>query len=570
MVAVVTVAAFSNADHDTFVNDDKFFTIQSGSLNLQSVGKFFQEHAWSASGVSSDIYRPLLLLSLTVEGLIHGGQARSFHLTNIALHVGTTLLLLRVLLKLLGDTKAARLPAAMAALIFGLHPIHTEVVNSIFNRSEMLSTLGVLGATAVVLHWSQTHPYRAWGAAAGIYFAALLCRESAAPLPVLVLIVLVSQRSDIAFTRDGLRRLARALAPALILLVVTGVYLLIRQVALATPTGLDISAALPEIDPPPPALAPAFDGLQWLSRLGNSLRMLREGARLVLWPHPLRAIYYDLGNGGPWNALVIFCFTLALTIPIRKTAPGILLGLAFFCVALLPSTRFLSGGSSHAIAERYLYLPSVGLSLTLAFLLQKWMTGAPRWLPVGAIGGIAAVFFSLSVTRNADWRSEVTLWEAEARATPQHAEPWQFLVIAYRQSGRLADAGRICDAQLEPHAKDGILQTNCGVIYDDLNRTREAEAAYQRAITAGQGAMAYANLGRFYARIGRPKDAEGAYRQAVQVETNPARRHYRQGQFLLRFYPARTEEAKAEFERALELQPRFGPARAALEGLRQR
>lgn len=557
LLMVLTAAAFANAAHDTFINDDKFFAPHDVPISFDSVAKLFSENAWASSGIGSDLYRPLLILSFSLEGLLHGGQARWLHLSNIALHVAATLVLFRLLLALLGEGTSALLAAFLAALIFGIHPVHTEVVNSVFNRSEIFATLGVLGATWVVLRWVDTHPWRAFAGAALLYLSALLFRESAAPLPILVLLVLAFARPNLVFVRAGWRNLL----PALSLFVVALFYLWLRNSALASQPPLSVSL-------PIPVVGLRTEDSYFLTQLGMVLKMLREGLRLLIFPHPLHAIYHTLGKAGALHALALHGIVLFAALWAWRTDPGLLLGLAYFYIALLPSSRILTGSASVAMAERYMYLPSVGLSLGLAYLFAQWLnTPRGKWLVCAAVAGVAVLFFSWTVSRNKDWRSEVALWEAEVRATPLASESWQLLVSAYVSANRHPDAVQICDKKLGLHPQDARLQTSCGIAYDNFNRLRDAESCYKRAIELGLGAPAYANLARFYHRLGRREDAERAYLEAIKHEPNPAYKHYRQGQFLLRFYHERSAEAEIEFRRALELQPRFAPARAALEGL---
>lgn len=566
LLVLLIAAVYANSVHGSLVHDDRFLAVNEVALTRGAILQLFRENAWAASGVASDLYRPLFTLSLAAEAHLHGGGAGWFHLTSLALHIVTTLVLYRLLLMLLGDTMSALPAAFLAALIFGVHPIHTEAVDSIFNRSEILATLGVLLAMWVVLRWGARHPIFAWGIAAVLYFAALLCRESAAPLPVLVLVVLLWYRPALALSAAGRRRLW----PALSMLAVAAAYLLLRRAAL-TSHGVPVVGSGVQLPLSP--LPPLPQGALLLNQLGMALCFLREGLRLLVFPHPLHAIYHSLGLGGPGHALAIHVLVLGSALLCWRTAPGLLLGLSFFYLALLPSTRILMGSASAAVAERYLYLPSIGLSLALALLLKSWTAERGQWLTPAllglTLGAVVVTFGALTMRRNADWSSDVALWEAESRTAPENAETWQLLASAYLEAGRTTDAARVCDERLGQHAESAKLQTVCGVLYDDLHRNADAEAAYLRAIELGLGAPAHANLARFYDHLGRRQEAEREYEQAVETESDPAYRHYRRGQSLLRFHPERRADAAAEFEQALAIQPRFTAARLALRGLRQ-
>ncbi len=557
LLGVLTATAFANAAPDALVYDDKFFVPQDSLFGWHSLFRPFSQSLWAATGLQKDLYRPLLLVTLAAEGALHGVRARFFHLTNIALHVAATLLLFELLLALLREKKespksplaaaeadAELLPAFLAALLFGLHPVHTEVVNSIFNRSECLITLGVLGAIWLLWRFGDAHPVRACFAAALLYLAALLCRESAVMLPVLVLCVLVPLRPQM-FSGAAARR---RLWPASFFLGALALYLLLRQRALS-------------------GLATAAPQEAHGERIGKALFLLRDGLRLLFVPYPLRQSYpwepSAWGRGPALFALAVPALFIGAAWLLRRRQPGPLLGTGFFYLALLPSIGAMT------TAERFLYLPSVGLALALALVLKKALrpAGTRRRLVavIAAVGGIAAIFFVLTAARNADWQSDEALWESEARTAPQAENTWVHLASAYLGTRRYSDVARICDERLRLHPQSARLHMHCAIAYQELRRFDEAESGYRRAIELGLAAPAYANLGRFYDLLGRRQEAEKQYLLAVATEPDEARRHYRRGLYLLRFYPQRAAEARGEFQRALEIQPDFLPARRALE-----
>ena len=131
--------------------------------------RFFTEDLWSATGAESGLYRPLLLLSLALESGVHGNWLAGYHLDNILLHLLVTLAVYRFL-RQVQRTVAEPGPSAdlyplLAALVFAVHPVHTEVVNSIFNRSEMLVALAglvVFGGSCISWKPAPACPGPAW------------------------------------------------------------------------------------------------------------------------------------------------------------------------------------------------------------------------------------------------------------------------------------------------------------------------------------------------------------------------------------------------------------------------
>ena len=184
LVAALIFLAYANATPNAVVHDDKFFFPGERVWTAAEIGRAFTEDSWAQTAAPSGVYRPLLLVSFALDSLWYGDDASGYHRTNVVLHVAAALVLygfLRALL--LGPrggrmTKARRvrvsLGAGLAAAIFGVHPIHTEAVCSLFNRSEMFATIGVIGALWILWRWEPTHRIGAWLGAAGVYFVTLL------------------------------------------------------------------------------------------------------------------------------------------------------------------------------------------------------------------------------------------------------------------------------------------------------------------------------------------------------------------------------------------------------------
>ena len=594
-LAVVGAAVFANAAHSGLTYDDKYFTPGEFEWSLRSVAQLFSEDAWAASGAPSRLYRPLMWLLLWAEGTLHGPRPLWFHITCIALHIAATLLLFSVLIELLAlargpadattptepeaspslvPTRMQVVAAAVAALMFAVHPIHTEAINSIFNRTEILATLGVLAGLRLLLGRLRTVGPRAsgpglplwsWIVVGVIYLASLLCRESALSLPLLLAIVLFGLRPDLLQSATGRRQLGPVL---LCFLVPLGIYLLLRSHALALRGGL-LSAMPAAATPATTDVSP----ISWLplGRLGPALCMLREGLRMLFYPQPLRASYDTLPGGGAAAALIFHILVLGSALLCRHSARPLLVGLLFFYVALAPSTRPFSGDPiASQMAERFLYLPSVGLTISLAFLLAYVFSRRPRHQQLGLLAfglAVAGLFATWTVRRNADWASSLALWEAELRGDPQSVTAVRLLTAAQIEQGQATAAAALCDVYLPQHGTDARLQNHCAIAYDNSQRPDAAETAYRRAITLGLGAMAHANLARWLERTGRTAEARMQAELAVEAEGDPARRHYRRGLYLLRYHPDRRDEAAQEFQRALAIQPRFRAAQAALANL---
>ena len=490
------------------------------------------------------------MATLALDRSLYRGHARGYHVSSIAFHVAATLLLFALLLAV-GVPRPA---AFVAALVFGVHPLHTDAIDSAFNRSEVLAAIGVGGG--LLWLWRYVDEARprarvlAWGGAGVIYFVALLCRESAVTLPLLAVLMFVLLRP-----RPTWREEARRLWPVVLLVVPLLGYLWLRQLALHEPGG-GVMASLAQ-----GIVAPGGRG----ERLALVAVTARDYLKLMFYPSPLRASYEDYAVQAVWLAIAIHVLLVALAVAARRRAPLVTFGIAFYYVALLPSTKLFVDPAT--FAERFAYLPSIGVVVALAFGLTSLLQRSGRRAVVLAGVALAGALMPLTLLRNLDWHSRVALWEADVKVT---RGDWRSLINlseAYLGQGRNEAVLALCQRGIEVAPKHGGMRSNRGIAFINLGRYSEAEQAFRDAIRLDPKASHYANLARLCSLQRRRHDAEVAYREAISRETDPAQRHSLTGEMLLRCYMD-GERALAEFDQALRLEPRLAPAidgRAAAE-----
>jgi len=470
LLVFVTLAAYLNAWPDNLTLDDKAFADSERftGLSLSDTSRFFTEDLWAANGGTTGLYRPLLLISIAADALIYGDWAAGYHLTNILLHLLVTLLVFGFIRYLLlvsgGQTPLSDRLALLAAMVFGIHPIHAEVVNSIFNRSGMLVSAGVVGGLWWFLRTLESKPNKAWSGLAAIYLFILLCKESAVILPALAVVMLW------LFTPGDWRIHLRRSLPVFWLLIPLGIYLGLRAHA------LDVHGAAGGAEITQMSLLAMPGEYSYSERLLAANSVWFESLKMFVWPHPLQ-IYHPVFSVNTWLALVLQLVLLGLAIRgfIQKRY-GLIAGLAFFYIAMLPASRIIAsmGGIPH-LAERYIYLPSVGLAIALAFGL-KWLTQR-----FNLRTAMAAVFMALVIltpitwARNADWASDVLLFESDYRKGNRQRSVLHMLVSAHLKEKNYSRATEICDRHAAELKKPGQFNQRCGLAYGQLGRFDDAE-----------------------------------------------------------------------------------------------
>jgi tetratricopeptide (TPR) repeat protein len=447
--------------------------------------------------------------------------------------------------------------ALLAAMVFGVHPIHTEVVNSIFNRSGLLVSLGVIGGLWWFLRTLESSPRKAWGGLALVYLLVLFCKESGVILPVLAVVMLW------LFTPGDWRVKLRKSIPVLWLLIPLGIYLGLRANALDVPSAPQTTGT-PEIIQIPSTrdLSKYFD---W-DRLLAANRIWFESLKLLVWPHPLQ-IHHTGFSVNKWMALVLQLTLVSLAIVgFRQKRYGLMAGLAFFYIAILPATWFMKGHPT--LAERFIYLPSVGLIIVLAFGLQ-WLVQRFNLRMATAPVLIALVVLTpVTLVRNAEWASDVLLYESSYRRGNQDGKILQMLVGAHLGKKNYSRAAKICDRHADQLRKKEKFSGRCGRVYSQVGRFDDAEQAFLFAIKDPKTkALNHQELASMYLHLGRRSDAKKHFELAVVTEQNPAFREFRKAYMLLKLYPndrANLLEAKMFLEQSIQLQPETNQAHQLL------
>lgn len=567
ILIIFTFIAYANAWPDNLVFDDRVFADSNrfSGLGPSDLLRFFTEDLWAASGENSSLYRPLLLLLIAGQSLLFGDWVAGYHLVNIALHVLATVLVygfIRQLLQTCGYQRGeARQFALLAALLFGVHPIHTEVVNSVFNGSEILVTIGVVGGLKWFFRWHHKQPVKAWVGLNAVFLLVLFCRESAAALPLLVVAILWLTRSDHWWPR------LRACLPVVTMLLPLAIYLALRSQALG-------GDALPE--PSSAGTPPLADlGMELgLEKLAPAILLWFEALKLLLWPHPLQ-IYYDPSRTSVWLALAVQVTILAgaLWAYLRKQ-PLLLVGLAFFYLAILPSSRIISEpGVVAVLSDRMIYLPSVGFFIMIAFGL-RWLAQKSSFnAVVVATLAITMVMIPLAWSRNADWADDIRLFETDYRKLQTKDRIVGTLLAAHLREQNFSRAAEICDEN-RPLIRDGhTMGAHCGSAYQQVGRYRDAEEAYLAVTSPTVRVFADFNLGLMYWNLDRRAEAEERIALAIDAEPEPFLKLYFRAVALTQRHPRDRSsllEARNLLQQALGLQPQHIESRLELEMLNQK
>lgn len=462
------------------------------------------------------VYRPLPTLTYALTHALFGLAPWAYHLTNVVLHGLVTLLVFVGLVRLF-DLRLA----FVAALLFAVHPVHVEAVASIANRTELLAAL--LGGVALLLLVARSGPAEARPgrtalrliAAGASFFLALLAKESAIVLFLLLPLCLAARRRDGLRSRADVPRLSReAVVPLAVLGVATGLYFAVRQWVLGGT--LLARDAISVVDNP-------LIELPGLERMARAWALLGRYVALVLLPMPLGADY-SLGSSGlaadPFSPETLLFVVLATGLAVL-TVVAFLRGeraIAFFGAWFFASfavTSNLVFPIGTIFADRLAYVPSLGVLGLVALLLVRVPVPALRAALCTLLVGVLA---ARAIEYDALWRDSATLFRHEVATSPS-GKAHCIYGEALSDAGALAASRAHFEEALRIYPLDAHAQFGLALLSIKEGRREEGVAWLDRALTSDpRHVPSLLLLGRLTLKEGRVDDAGRLFVRALNEE----------------------------------------------------
>ena len=491
LVAVLSVLVFAGSLWGGFVLDDTRVVRDNPEIASpqRALAYFAADYHWPHA--VSGLYRPLANLSFALDQAVGAGAPLVFHATNLALHAACSLLVLALFLAL----GASRAVAVGGACLFAVHAVHTEVVANLAGRSELLAAAFSLAALL-----AHVRGGRLAFAVPPLFGAALLCKESAIALPLVIALY------DWLWRREHPLSTRRSAALAASLLGVALAYLALRSFALE-------EGALPaasRMDNPLVELGPAL-------RVLNALAIAQRYLGLLLFPAVLRYDYSLaqvplLGSFlEPQALLVLLACALeigaAIWLARRSRLAAFGLGLAAASFAVVSNLAVPIGT---ILAERLLYFPSVGFCLLIALGLERLLHSRPRAL-LAALGLLVALHGVRAALRTAEWQTEERLYLADLPRSPNSARVQNNAGFAEQLRGNHTEALRHFDRALEIEPSYREAYRNAGISLLMVGDLDQAIRVFRDELTRNPGDQ---QLTRYLAQALR---RQGHLREADEV-----------------------------------------------------
>jgi protein O-mannosyl-transferase len=582
LLVLVTLSVYWPVRHYEFINYDDPIYVSGNDFVLHGLSREGIVRAFSQLTGERTYWHPVTWLSHMLDCQLFGTNAGAHHLVNVCFHAANAVLLFLVLIRMTG----AGWRSAVVAALFAWHPLQVDSVAWVAERKNVLSTCLALLTILAYVRYVRRPSVGRYGLVAAGFALGLMAKPMLVTLPLILLLLdfwplqrfqglTLAAQASIGF------RLVGEKLPLLALSVISSVITIVGHAQLKA-----LSAA---------------DELPIGLRLANALISYARYVGKMIWPVNLAVFYPYPDAWPPWAAIGAGLWLVGSTtvvIWLARRRPYLAAGWFWYVITLVPVIGLVQAGSQ-SMADRFTYVPLIGLFVMLVGLVADLKSGWPQPVAAKAILTVAALSACLVATHRQlrYWRDSESLWTHALLCNSENYTAHKGLGAALVEQGRMTEAIPHFNQVLEHDPKDADAHNNLGYIFITTGRINEAMAHLGRAITINPNyADARYNLGLALSQMGRMDEAMALWQEAIKLEPNHAKAHNNLGIALFNlgsmdqgiahlqravalhpnqaddhnnlavafFKMGRMDQAIAHWQRAVEINPRFLAARNSL------
>ena len=550
-LVIATVVVYLPVRHHEFVNfdDDTFVT---ENPNLQD-GLTWRSVRWAfTAGLThddrnADYWRPLSLLSHALDIEMFGLRPAGHHLMNVGLHAAAAVALFLVLQSMTN----AFWRCALVAALFALHPLRVESVAWVTERKDVLSGLffmlklgAYVGYVRRPLSWARYLAVALW------FALGLMSKSMVVTLPFVLLLLDYWPLGRTRWAEPAIGD-SVTVSPSRLLKEKLPLFALAAASGLVTASGQRTIGAM-DFARVPLGIKTANALLSYAGYIGK-----------MFWPTGL-AVWYPLEPGLNTAAVIgagvgLVAVTAAVIGGARRR-PWLVTGWFWYLGMLVPVIGLLQG-AGESMADRFTYLPSIGLFIMLCWSVPRRAIErrSLKVITCVAAGAVLATCGVLSSVQVGYWKDTETLFRHALDVTRDNWVAQNNLGIALAQAGREQEA--IVRFEQALRIKPDFAEThyNLGVALAQAGRIPEAIGHYEQALRIKPDYVgAHYNLGIALAQAGREQEAIVQFEQALRIQPDLAETHYNLGLALLQ--AGKVSEAIGHFDQALRIKPEYAEA----------
>ncbi len=561
VLALGTLVLYSPVAHFSFIDFDDDEYVSDNPVT--QAGLTWQGLQWAFNGIHVGNWHPLSWLSHELDCQLFGLNAGAHHLVNVAFHIANTLLLFALLRGLTG----AAWRSAFVAALFAWHPLHVESVAWVAERKDVLSTFFWLLTLMAYVRYVQktveqgkrlpavcsllpTPCFNYYALALFACAAALLSKPMAVTLPFTLLLLDIwplGRISNFKFQILNIRWLLLEKIPFFLL-----------ALALCAVTFLAQHGA------------GAMSSLAWSVRLGNVPVAYLRYLGKTFWPQDLAIVYpyvYHWPVATIAGAVLLLAFVSVIAVVLVRRQAWFAVGWFWFLGTLVPVIGFVQVGAQ-SMADRYFYIPSIGLFIALVWGVAELFAGKPngKFLLSLIGGGALAGCVLVTSAQIENWRNSTSLFLHALGATENNYVADNALGKAFERAGDNARALVLYREAVRIEPRYPISQYNLGLALIGFGLKDEAlEHLAAAAQLDPRNADAQFNLGIFFSQNGRKPDAVRCFEAALNVRPDFAPAHARLAETFVAL--GKFSDAATHFRAALRWQADLPKVKTELDNL---
>ncbi len=545
-LTIVTALVFYQVRDHEFLSVDDYVYV-TNNIHVKK-GLTVDNVIWAFTTTYANFWHPLTWLSHMLDNELYGLNPSGHHITNLLLHIINTVLLFLVMLKMTSHIWQS----AFVAALFTLHPLHVESVAWVAERKDVLSALFWFLTMWAYLLYAKNPGVGRYLLTLAFFVLGLMAKPMLVTLPFVLLLLdhWPLERLRAGISKKEIYSLVLEKIPMILL---SGIFSV--SVYLAQEGGKAVAT---------------LDVLPMKLRIANGLVSYMKYISKTLWPSDLSIFYIHPMSSLQWwqyiGAALALCLITAFVLKKIKTFPWLSTGWFWYLGTLLPVIGLVQVGS-HAMADRYTYIPIIGLFIAFAFTVK------PLWERMNVkvsntllwTTGIVIISLLSTVTwlQVKHWRNNFTLYERAIAVNNNN-------YLARNNLGHaLSAAGRIGEAKIhyrkaldvKPDYIDAL--NNFAAAFIKENNFPEALAYIEEVLALEpDNISALTNLGTLLIREGRETEAANVFSKALAIKPDVAELHNNMGYLLTRL--GRMDEGAGHFTEALRLRPDYSEAMSNL------
>ncbi len=544
---------FVGFDDDVFIIENS--KVQNG-LTLESIG-------WAFSYDNMTYWHPLTWLSYMLDIQLYGMNPGGHHMTNVLLHIVNAILLFIVFNKMTG----ALWKSAVVASLFALHPLNVESVAWVVERKNVLSTLfWMLTLLTYACYVERSNIYR-YLLTLSVFVLGLMAKPMLVTLPFVLLILDLWPLKRFHFQQllDNHQKLARI--PKIKSIKESDIFpLILEKIPFLIFSG--ISVYLSFLSMRHRELVISTDEVSIYLRITNALVSYVSYIGKMIWPANLAVFYRFPDAVQLWKAVGAFLLLTGVSILVirsLKKRPYLGVGWLWYLGTLLPVIGLVQAGLWPAMADRFAYVPLIGLFVGIAWGIPDLAAG---WrYKVKGLGTITAAVLIILMTTSwlqaRYWKNSVMLFKHAVEVTDNNYVMHDNLGFALTARGRPDEAIKHYKEAIRINPDFEQANINLGLALLSQGKFDECIDYYQEVLRVKPGsAKVHNNLGVVLLRLGKIEEATVHFRKAVIIKPDYAEAHNSLGAALV--FKGKNEKAIAHLQEALRLKPDYALARRNL------